>query len=137
MRLHPQTGAMAPVLLYTVAVYTCRKQGDTYRQTLRELSQPKVDEGSGNALRCRCTLALPQGRARLIHHAEARLLQGYVQANILLHGCSPLPMPSPILSDLTPPESSRPQLPHVALTAVGQNLARCAAGIRRRDRRVC
>src|SRR5512132_2626951 len=60
------------------------------------------------------TLALPEGRARLIHHAEARLLQRYVQTNILLHGCSPLPMPSPILSDLTPPESSRPQLPHVA-----------------------
>src|SRR5512134_240087 len=71
-------------------------------------------EDSGNALRCRCTLALPEGRARLIHHAEACLLQRYVQANILLHGCSPLPIPSPILSDLTPPESSRPQLPHVA-----------------------
>src|SRR5512144_2155890 len=30
-----------------------------------------------------------------------------------------LPMPSPILSDLTPPESSRPQLENRALTGLG------------------
>ena len=70
-------------------------------------------------------LLVSQPWCSTIHHAEARLLQRYVQTNILLHGCSPLPMPSPILSDLTPPESSRPQLPHVALTVQAARRATC------------
>jgi hypothetical protein len=62
-------------------------------------------EDSGNAFRCHahlpCQTVVPVDPPRRGSSPSA-----YVQANILLHGCAPLPMPSSILSDSAPLEAA-------------------------------
>jgi hypothetical protein len=65
-------------------------------------------------------LFLPVGPSEVVTNQSFMMDCPARSAGLARSNSSPLPMPSPILSDLTPPESSRPQLPHVAKLQSGR-----------------